>query len=100
MPDFILRIVVSFLVRQITKFGRDTDWNKVKADLDVRIRKLIPGTWFDDEAAELAGVIIDAVAEALKSEDNWVKLLTLVAQQKWNEALDLLIQWVKDEAGL
>jgi hypothetical protein len=100
MPSFLISLIVSFVVRQIIKFGRDTDWHKVKYDAGVRIRELIPGEWFDDEFVSLAHCVIDAVSDALNDENNWIELLTLIMEKKWPQVLDLLTRWVKDGIGL
>jgi len=63
MPDFLIRLAITFVVRQLAKFGRDTDWDKVKVDLDQRVRKLVPGNFFDDAAVEIVFTAVDAIAE-------------------------------------
>ena len=100
MPDFLIRLAITFVVRQLAKFGRDTDWDKVKVDLDQRVRKLVPGNFFDDAAVEIVFTAVDAIAEILTEEESWVKLLTLLAAGKTQEAVDLLIKLVKDRLGL
>jgi hypothetical protein len=100
MPDFLIRLAITFVVRQLAKFGRDTDWEKVKVDLDQRVRKLVPGNFFDDAAVEIVFTAVDAIAEILTEEESWVKLLTLLAEGKTQEAVDLLIKLVKDRLGL
>jgi hypothetical protein len=100
MPDFLIRLAITFVVRQLAKFGRDTDWEKVKVDLDQRVRKLVPGNFFDDAAVEIVFTAVDAIAEILTEEESWVKLLTLLAAGKTQEAIDLLIKLVKDRLGL
>jgi hypothetical protein len=100
MPDFLIRLAITFVVRQLAKFGRDTDWDKVKVDLDQRVRKLVPGNFFDDAAVEIVFTAVDAIAEILTEEESWVKLLTLLAAGKTQEAIDLLIKLVKDRLGL
>src|SRR5690606_25822605 len=64
----VWNLVASLILRQIEKFRTATQWDKVKADAEARIRKLVPGTWFDDEAAEAVRYIIDTVATALASK--------------------------------
>jgi hypothetical protein len=100
MPDFLIRLAITFVVRQLAKFGRDTDWEKVKVDLDQRVRKLVPGNFFDDAAVEIVFTAVDAIAEILTEEESWVKLLTLLAAGKTQEAVELLIKLVKDRLGL
>jgi hypothetical protein len=100
MKDFIIRIVVSFVVRQILKFGRDTNWQMIKDDLALRIRALIPGSFFDSEAVAMMEFFVDIISGCLSSESNWVKILTLLAEQKYAEAVDILIGWIKNEIGI
>lgn len=83
----VLNMVIGFVLRQLAKFGRDVDWAKVKADAEVRVRALVPGTWFDDEAVTLVNAAIDACRVAVAAEADWDALLRALAAQDWNGAL-------------
>jgi hypothetical protein len=95
MPDFILRLVLTFVVRQLAKFQQTIKWDLVKADVEKRIRDLIPGDWFDDYAVVVAFIAIDTVADMMDDEAEWTALITLLSQKKFTEALDMLLKWVK-----
>ncbi len=86
----VLNMVVSFVLRQLAKFGKDIDWAKVKSDLGERVRQLVPGTWFDEEAVALVNAALDAVKIALGAQDDWDTLLRALAAQDWNGALAAL----------
>lgn len=86
----VLNVVIGFVLRQLAKFGRQLDWAKVKADAEVRVRALVPGTWFDDEAVAVVGAVIDACKVALAAESDWDALLHALAAQDWNGALAAL----------
>lgn len=94
-------LVSSFILRQIEKFKTSIDWEKVKDDAETRIRKMVPGTWFDDEAAEAVRYIIETVAIALGSKPQFEDIINLVATEKHDEASqrlkDLLVcSWNRD----
>ncbi|MES3012647.1 MAG: hypothetical protein V4750_02820 [Pseudomonadota bacterium] len=90
MDRLIMKLLVSFVMRQIEKFGHSIDWAKVKADLKPRIEALVPGKWFDDEAVTAVNSVLDAAAKALSATADLQKILDLLAAEKWAEALEVL----------
>lgn len=88
LDKWIIQQAILFAVRQLGRFGRTTDWGLVLVDADKRIRDLIPGNWLDDEASEVLSSAITALRIALGKASDLEDLLTLVADQKWDEALD------------
>jgi hypothetical protein len=103
LERWAIGIVIAFILRQLAKFQKTIEWDKVKSDLAVRVRALVPGTWFDDEAVALCNLVIDRAAEVLAQGDAVEKLLKMLADQKWVEALEalkdlLLGGWVPEGA--
>ncbi len=99
VQTWMIRLVIAFVVRQLVKFGEETDWAKLKADALTRIADLVPGTWFDTEAQGLAGAVVDAVATVLKDKTAIVTFVDLVQKGTATEALarlkdQLLSKWV------
>jgi vacuolar-type H+-ATPase catalytic subunit A/Vma1 len=92
LNKWLINLAISFLVRQLAKFGKSINWQKVKEDLKTRTEALVPGSWFDDEAVALVFTVVDAAATVLASVSEIEKVLQLVAQEKWEEA----IQTVKE----
>ena len=90
LERWALNLVIAFIMRQLAKFGQTIDWAKVKADLDERVRALVPGTWFDDEVVALVNMVLDRCAEVLAHGAAIEALLKLLADQKWDEALQAL----------
>ena len=86
LNSWVISLVIAFVVRQISKYGKEIDWAKVKADAEIRIRALIPGEWFDDEAVMLVNAIIDRAAEVMLNAAAIEKIMTLAANGKWAEA--------------
>jgi hypothetical protein len=72
LDAFLLQIVRWFIERQVMKWGKALDWTKVKSDLEIRVKALVPGDQFDSIAAYLAGMFVDVIAEYFK--DNAVPL--------------------------
>lgn len=82
--------VVSFVVRQLEKFGSSIDWEKVRLDADVRIRAIVPGTWFDDYAVGLVDNAIGLLQGALSNEEAISDVLRLIAAGQYNDVLSVI----------
>lgn len=102
---WLIGVALAFVMRQVRKFGETTDWVKVKADMIARVRDIVPGTWFDDEAAAVCSQLVDAVQALLVDKAVQEKLAELLAKEQWAEAgetlkLAVLEKWKpQDEAG-
>lgn len=88
--QYALHLVILFVIRQIAKFGAQVKWPKIKEDWDVRVRALVPGLWFDDDAVALANILIDACGRAVADTVDLQKILDLCAAKKWDEAASAL----------
>jgi hypothetical protein len=86
LTRWIIQLAISFIIRQIAKFGKTIDWSQVKADLALRVEDLVPGKWLDPEAVALCNALVDAAASVLASTVEIEKVLTLLASEKWAEA--------------
>lgn len=100
----VWNIVSAFVLRQIEKFNHSIDWPKLKADVEERVRKVVPGTWFDDEAIAAVSVILETIENALKNAEAFQKILDLLQGQKYEAALmalrDLVLgAWTSTEVG-
>lgn len=105
LEKWLVGVVIAFVLRQLAKFKDTVDWVKVKADLDLRVRALVPGTWFDDEAAAIVGLVMDRVIAVLSQGDQVKVILELLAAEQWAAALvalkDLLLGgWVPEGAAM
>lgn len=85
---WIVNIVILFVLRQLARFREEFDWTKAEADLDARVRQLVPGTWFDDEAAAVARAAFEALHGAIAAPDVFGSLLQALAAGRWNDALE------------
>lgn len=90
LEKWIVSIVISFVLRQVAKFKESTDWVKVRADLETRVKDLVPGSWFDSEAVLIVDLILCKIEEALGAADVLQDLLEKVAAQDWAGAALLL----------
>jgi hypothetical protein len=90
LEKWLIGIVISFILRQLAKFQSSLDWTKVKADAEARVRALVPGTWFDQEAADICKIVLDAAEKALSSTTDLQAILQCLATSNWNGAYDLL----------
>lgn len=85
----VWNVVTAFILRQIEKFKKSINWDLVKSDVALRVRKLVPGTWFDDDAADAVTYIIDTLQRALSS-DQIDDLIKLVAAKQYDDAIKVL----------
>lgn len=95
---WIFSMAVSFVMRQLAKWQNGIDWTKVKADVEARIRALVPGDWFDDEAVSLVMVFIDALQSIMSATAALEAIVRLLAdgktQEAWQALRDLILeQW-------
>lgn len=87
---WILSLVIGFVMRQLAKWKKGIDWEKVKTDFQERVKALVPGEWLDSEAAALAGTLIDMVVGVLGANAALERLIELAVDQKYQEAWTLL----------
>jgi len=86
----IVDLTVTFIIRQLAKYASAVDFGKIKADVEPRIRDLVPGEWMDDAVVDLMKVTVDALAEFVK--EHLEEILTLLKEGKYSEALDKLLE--------
>lgn len=90
LEKWLIGIVISFILRQLDKFKTTIDWTKVKVDAEARVRALVPGTWFDQEAVDVCNIVLAAAEKALSSTTDLQAILQCLATSNWNGAYDLL----------
>lgn len=95
MPSWIISIVIKFVLGRLSVFTHAIDWVKTQHDLDEAIRKLIPGTWFDDAAVAIVDAALAAIKTVLGSADQLKPVLELLAAHKYMEAEQMLIAMLK-----
>lgn len=96
IESMVKQMLLSFFLRQLAKFGEALDKAQLRADLDARIRKLIPGELFDDAMSEFAIRVLDCVFAIMSLEQEAVKVIELVEQKKYEEALTYLVNYVNN----
>mgnify|MGYP007044010483 CR=1 FL=1 len=69
LNPIIIRILIWFIWRQIQKFGREINWELVKAEFAPRIRRLVPGEEFDETAIFLFDLLIDMIVALIGTKD-------------------------------
>lgn len=92
LQEWAIHFAIQFVVRQLGKFGKDTDWAKVKDDFHARVMALVPGSFFDDEAAAAVDAVLEACQKLLSSGEALDHILTYLADQRYSEAADALKQ--------
>ena len=87
MENWLIGLVLGFVLRQIDKFRNDLNWAKLKVEAAGYVADLVPGTWFDAEAIKLVHVVIDAGERALGDKENLEDLFQALSAKDWPEAL-------------
>ncbi len=88
--QWIIQAAIMFIVRQVAKFGVNLNWDMVKADVDSRVRKLLPGVFFDDIGSALALKAVNIAQGVLTSADELETLAKLATAGKFEEAFKYL----------
>jgi hypothetical protein len=94
---WITGLVISFVMRQIAKWQTGLDWAKVRADLEERVRALVPGEMFDQAAVDLVMGILDAVQSVLAASKDLERIVRLAVDGKYQEAWVILRQLILDQ---
>lgn len=85
-----MSMAISFVLKQLDRFKGAVDWDKVQKDLDDRVRAMIPGTWFDDDAVAFVNSILAGVRHVLGDSGNVQMILKDLAAQDWSGAANQL----------
>lgn len=86
IQKWVIQMAISFVMRQLSKWGESIDWAKVKADVEERVRALVPGEWFDSEAVAVVMALLDAAASVLSATADLEKIVKLAVDGKFPEA--------------
>lgn len=65
---FLVPIAIKFAMRQARKFGASLDLAKVRADLETRVKDLVPGEMWDEAATKLADKLFQIIAGFLTTD--------------------------------
>ena len=88
----LVNMVISFALRQIAQYQGAIDWRQVRADADARIRKLVPGEWFDDAAAAVVRTLLEGIELVLGEQAKLEALIRTLAAKDWSAAARALVQ--------
>lgn len=94
--SWIVGLVLTFVVRQVAKFNENFDWHEFVADLNERVRKLVPGEMFDSYAVSLVEALLNGLRQVLASEDALAEIGKYAADGKWDEAINALKKLLLD----
>jgi len=101
LQQLIATFVLGFIMRQITKWRNNIDWDLVRADFEARIRAFVYWDMFDDTAVAIMHSILNAAEAALSATADIERILKLASEQKFQEALlalkDLILRSWKPE---
>jgi hypothetical protein len=93
MQKWIISAVISFLVRQIGKYGEGLDWDKVKSDVHARIDDLAPkslsGLFYD-----IADNVLDVFKDAISKPDDLVSIAQSAASGDFSGSCNRIIDLI------
>jgi hypothetical protein len=90
LKSWLIKAAIAFALRQLAKWKDGINWETVKADLEARIRDLVPGELFDDEAAKMVRSVVDMIAGLLGDQAAITNIIALVIAGKMAEAMEAL----------
>lgn len=96
IQKWVIGMAISFIMRQIGKWGSSIDWAKVKADVEGRVRALVPGEFFDEEAVTAVMALLDVAEKVLAATGDLEKIVQMIVDGKMQEAWAALRQLILD----
>jgi hypothetical protein len=96
IQKWVVGMAISFVMRQIGKWGSSIDWAKVKADVAERVKALVPGEWFDAEAVAAVMALLDVAEKVLAATGELEKIIQMIVDGKMQEAWAALRQLILD----
>lgn len=102
MKNWLIGLILGFVLRQIDKFRNEMNWAKLKAEAASYVADLVPGTWLDAEAIKLTHALIDAGERALGDKENLEDIFQALSAKDWPVAImelkDLILKgWQPDK---
>ena len=97
MKLLVTQYVILFVVRQVSKYLESTDFDLIRKDLEIRLRDLIPGTFFDDFGIELMNAMIDFIKEIFDGENE--SIWEHIKSGDLKIAFDLILEIIKNRFG-
>lgn len=96
IQKWVIGMAISFVMRQIGKWGKGIDWAKVKADVTERVKAIVPGEWFDAEAVAAVMALLDVAEKVLAATGELEKIVQMIVDGKMQEAWAALRQLILD----
>lgn len=94
MLNTVLAILIPFIIKQIDKFGHETDWAKIKADANLKIKEIVPGEMFDNVVCELVDKVVDSTAAFLQDEVEMKKIVGMCQNKQFLPAIEELFSYL------
>lgn len=94
VPSFVYGWAIQYLVGEIAEADTNTDWNKVKANVNAKVADLVHSQWISSQAGKDLGLIIDAAAAIGQDTPELTSMLTDLSQKNWQAAEVVLISEV------
>lgn len=90
VQKWLISLAVSFVLKQLAKWQQGIKWDLVKADLEARLRALVPGEMFDDELVQALHALVDILASILAAQADLELIINLAVAGKFAEAVEAL----------
>ncbi|HAT75761.1 MAG TPA: hypothetical protein DCS19_02695 [Flavobacterium sp.] len=95
----IFEVVLSFLIRQIIKYGDSIDFAIIREDVRELVRKIVPGNIFDETAVQFVDTMIDGIVYLFENLEI-TGVLEAIKNKDLNLALSILRDLLKRYLGV
>lgn len=103
LVPYVLPIIESTVVDRLAKFGHDTDWAKVKTDINRKVRTVLPDAIFSPAVEDAVVLYVDqrisAFAQALGDTDTEKAVLDALIKGDTTVAWKILVAKVAPHVG-
>jgi len=97
---WFVTLIITFVVRQLDKFGDEANWELIEKDAEARIRDLVPGVFFDEFAVALLKKVLKLAREMMDDPDHMKAFLTALAEKRFQDAINLMVSWIRQHLAV
>lgn len=89
IANWVIQLVISYIIRQLDSFGAATDWAALKKDFELQVDALLPA-WAQALVNPVIDDAVDVLKAALADTADLQTVLVALASKDWQAALATL----------